>query len=90
MAAKDGSLSLMVLVKITTMILFIPCECWTRLVVRQKDIGVDIGRSTYLTREDLVISTVRRGESCRVEVATADPITQRVGRITPPVSRLMC
>ncbi|CAL1542941.1 unnamed protein product, partial [Lymnaea stagnalis] len=51
-----------------------------------KDILVDIGRSTYLGREDLVVSSVRRGESCRVEVVTTDPITQRVGRIHPPVS----
>ncbi|CAG5123557.1 unnamed protein product, partial [Candidula unifasciata] len=83
MAATGSVITWIILVAIAA-IIFIPHECGGRLVVRQKDLVVDIGRSTYLTREDLAISTVRRGESCRVEVATADPITQRVGRITPP------
>lgn len=74
------------LLVLTMVLLLMPRDCPAQLVVRQKDISVDIGRSTFLGREDLVVSSVRRGESCRIEVVTNDPITQRVGRIHPPVS----
>ncbi|XP_013072951.2 FRAS1-related extracellular matrix protein 1-like isoform X1 [Biomphalaria glabrata] len=73
------------LLVLTMVLLLMPRDCPAQLVVRQKDISVDIGRSTFLGREDLVVSSVRRGESCRIEVVTNDPITQRVGRIHPPI-----
>lgn len=89
MAAICSRVLLAVLVAIATLLL-VSRDTHGQLVVRQKDLVVDIGRSAYLDRDDLVISTVRRGESCRVEVVTADPVTQRVGRIHPPVSSSSC
>ncbi|GFR64526.1 FRAS1-related extracellular matrix protein 1 [Elysia marginata] len=81
MAFKSGLLATFLFVSIFSS----TCQA-VGLVVRHKDIRVDIGRSVYLARDDLVISSVRRGESCRVEVVMNDPATQRVGKLHPPVS----
>ncbi|KAK3773470.1 hypothetical protein RRG08_007957 [Elysia crispata] len=63
----------------------LPATCHAAgLVIRHRDIRVDIGRSVYLGRDDLVITTVRRNEHCRVEVVMNDPATQRVGKLHPP------
>lgn len=56
------------------------------LVLRTHEVRVKVGRSVYLDRDDLHIVRLRRGEDCRVEVVMADPITQRVGHMDPPVS----
>ena len=63
-----------------------PAQARGSLVQSQKALNVKNGRSVFLKREDLQVARTRRGEECRVEVVTTDPITQRVGLIDPPVS----
>lgn len=57
-----------------------------QILVRKRDLTVNVGRSVFFEREDLVFVRDRRGVDCRVEVVDTDPITQRVGTIEPPVS----
>ncbi|XP_067678275.1 FRAS1-related extracellular matrix protein 1-like [Haliotis asinina] len=56
-----------------------------QILVRRRDLTVNVGRSVFLEREDLVFVRARRGVDCRVEVVDTDPITQRVGTIEPPI-----
>lgn len=68
------------------LLLAIVCSAHGRLVSHTRELDVKVGRSVYLSRDDLHIGSTRRGEDCRVEVVMADPITQRVGHMDPPVS----
>ncbi|KAM9367841.1 FRAS1-related extracellular matrix protein 1 [Phaethornis superciliosus] len=43
------------------------------------------GQSVFLSEEDLKFSIPREKDVCKVEVVTNEPITQRVGRLTPQV-----
>ena len=68
------------------LLLAVLCSAHGRLVSQTRELDVRVGRSVYLSRDDLHIGSTRRGEDCRVEVVMADPITQRVGHMDPPVS----
>lgn len=72
---------------LTLLVTLLPCvTCGGGLVQHTQVVSVDVGRSAYLAREDLRIARTRRGEDCKVEVVTADPVTQRVGHLNPTVS----
>ncbi|XP_077004284.1 FRAS1-related extracellular matrix protein 1 isoform X14 [Tamandua tetradactyla] len=43
------------------------------------------GRSAFLSAEDLEFAVPKEKDACKVEVVTKEPITQRVGRLTPQV-----
>ncbi|XP_053149054.1 FRAS1-related extracellular matrix protein 1-like [Hemicordylus capensis] len=43
------------------------------------------GQSVFLSQEDLQFSIPREKDACKVEVVMNEPITQRVGKLTPPV-----
>lgn len=43
------------------------------------------GRSAFLSREDLQFSIPKEKDACKVEVVMNEPITQRVGKLTPQV-----
>lgn len=43
------------------------------------------GRSVFLSQEDLQFSIPREKDACKVEVIVNEPITQRVGKLTPQV-----
>ncbi|XP_076440206.1 LOW QUALITY PROTEIN: FRAS1-related extracellular matrix protein 1-like [Babylonia areolata] len=55
------------------------------VVLHTRELSVKVGRAVYLSRDDLHVGRTRRGEDCRVEVVMADPITQRVGHMDPPI-----
>lgn len=55
------------------------------LVQHTRELAVNVGRSVFLTRDDLNVASTRRGEDCRVEVVISDPVTQRVGHLDPPI-----
>lgn len=43
------------------------------------------GQSVFLSEEDLQFSIPREKDACKVEVVINEPITQRVGKLTPQV-----
>ncbi|XP_056661330.1 FRAS1-related extracellular matrix protein 1 isoform X2 [Monodelphis domestica] len=43
------------------------------------------GHSAFLSREDLQFSIPKEKDACKVEVVLNEPITQRVGKLTPQV-----
>ncbi|XP_051843280.1 FRAS1-related extracellular matrix protein 1 [Antechinus flavipes] len=43
------------------------------------------GHSAFLSREDLKFSIPKEKDACKVEVVMNEPITQRVGKLTPQV-----
>lgn len=59
-----------------------------QILVSKKEISVDIGRSVFLRKDDLVFVDTTKKSECRVEVVQNDPITQRVGRLEPTVRKL--
>lgn len=48
------------------------------------DLQVIRGREAFLTEVELKVEVVD-GAKCKVEVVLNEPVTQRVGRLTPPV-----
>lgn len=54
------------------------------------NLGVKVmkGQSVFLSEEDLKFSIPREKDACKVEVVINEPITQRVGKLTPQVFRL--
>ena len=58
-----------------------------QILISKKELSVDIGRSVYLRKDDLVFRDTSKKSECRVEVVQNDPITQRVGRLEPMVSK---
>ncbi|NWV71631.1 FREM1 protein, partial [Malurus elegans] len=51
------------------------------------NLGVKVmkGQSVFLSEDDLKFSIPREKDVCKVEVVTNEPITQRVGKLTPQV-----
>lgn len=43
------------------------------------------GQSVPVTREELQFNTDRSSDACKVEVVLNEPVTQRVGKLTPQV-----
>lgn len=71
-------------------VIFLSCLTLTtadQILVSKKELSVDIGRSVYLRKDDLVFRDTSKKSECRVEVVQNDPITQRVGRLEPMVSK---
>lgn len=56
------------------------------------NLGVKVmkGQSVFLSEDDLKFSIPREKDVCKVEVVTNEPITQRVGKLTPQVFGLCC
>ncbi|RXM34202.1 FRAS1-related extracellular matrix protein 1 [Acipenser ruthenus] len=50
-----------------------------------KGLKVMKGQSAFLAEEDLQFDIPKEKDACKVEVVTNEPITQRVGRLTPQV-----
>lgn len=48
------------------------------------------GQSVFLSEDDLKFSIPREKDVCKVEVVINEPITQRVGKLTPQVFGLHC
>lgn len=60
---------------------------WTQasLVKVNNGLSVKRGQSAYLQEGDLQFDIPREKDSCKVEVVLNEPITQRVGTLTPQV-----
>lgn len=56
------------------------------------NLGVKVmkGQSVFLSEDDLKFSIPREKDVCKVEVVINEPITQRVGKLTPQVFGLPC
>lgn len=56
------------------------------------NLGVKVmkGQSVFLLEDDLKFSIPREKDACKVEVVINEPITQRVGKLTPQVFQLHC
>ncbi|XP_058157866.1 FRAS1-related extracellular matrix protein 1 [Dasypus novemcinctus] len=50
-----------------------------------RGLSVVRGRSAFLSPEDLKFAVAKEKDACKVEVVMNEPITQRVGRLTPQV-----
>ncbi|KAM6973309.1 FRAS1-related extracellular matrix protein 1-like [Aplochiton taeniatus] len=55
------------------------------LVKTNKGLKVKIGQAAYLEEGDLEFHITHRRNACKIEVVLNEPITQRVGRVTPQV-----
>ncbi|XP_053888402.1 FRAS1-related extracellular matrix protein 1 isoform X1 [Malaclemys terrapin pileata] len=60
------------------------CVCSSFISV---NLGVKVmkGQSVFLSEDDLQFSIPREKDACKVEVVINEPITQRVGKLTPQV-----
>ncbi|XP_008336132.1 FRAS1-related extracellular matrix protein 1b [Cynoglossus semilaevis] len=65
-------------------LLSVTTVCSGGLVVVNSGIEVARGRSVFVTEKELKIS-VEPTADCKVEVVTNEPVTQRVGKLTPQV-----
>lgn len=55
------------------------------LISVNRGLRVMKGSSAFLTAEDLKFAIPREKDVCKVEVVMHEPITQRVGKLTPQV-----
>lgn len=65
-------------------LLVVTAVCGGSLVVVNSGVEVARGRSTFITEKELKIG-VDPASDCKVEVVMNEPVTQRVGRLTPQV-----
>ncbi|CAI5777043.1 FRAS1-related extracellular matrix protein 1-like isoform X1 [Podarcis lilfordi] len=56
-----------------------------KLVLVNKEIHVERGRAAYITENELQFNISNERDSCKVEVVLNEPVTQRVGKLTPQV-----
>nr|XP_020464816.1 FRAS1-related extracellular matrix protein 1-like [Monopterus albus] len=66
------------------LLLVVPVVCSGSLIVVNSGVEVSRGRSVFVTEKELKID-VDPTSDCKVEVVMNEPITQRVGRLTPQV-----
>ncbi|KAM3619849.1 uncharacterized protein V6R79_014624 [Siganus canaliculatus] len=66
------------------LLLTLLASCSGSLVVVNSGVDVVRGRSVFITEKELKIS-VDPTEDCKVEVVMNEPVTQRVGKLTPQV-----
>lgn len=78
--AAIGAVSLMFL----TVTAVLPYACSESLVVVNSGVEVARGRSVFVTDTELSIN-VDPTADCKVEVVLNEPVTQRVGTLTPQV-----
>lgn len=69
-----------------TVLLLLAATDVSGLVRLKSGVEVARGRSAFVTGRQLQI-TVGPAADCKVEVVTNEPVTQRVGRLTPQVRR---
>ncbi|XP_034738010.1 FRAS1-related extracellular matrix protein 1b, partial [Etheostoma cragini] len=74
----------MAAVSVLVLLLAVARVCSESLVVVNSGVEVTRGRSVFVTEKELKIS-VEATADCKVEVVMNEPITQRVGRLTPQV-----
>ncbi|KAJ8277504.1 hypothetical protein GJAV_G00075890 [Gymnothorax javanicus] len=55
------------------------------LVQRNTGIQVNRGQSVYVTEKELQFSNLGEEDACKVEVVLNEPVTQRVGKLSPQV-----
>nr|XP_056700742.1 FRAS1-related extracellular matrix protein 1-like [Euleptes europaea] len=56
-----------------------------QLVLVNRGIHTERGQSVYVTENDLQFNISKEMDSCKVEVVLNEPVTQRVGKLTPEV-----
>lgn len=66
------------------LLLALTAVCGGSLVVVNSGVEVARGRSVFITEKELTIG-VDPTADCKVEVVMNEPVTQRVGRLTPQV-----
>lgn len=59
------------------------------LVTVNRGLRVKKGQAAFLQEGDLQFDIPRHGDSCKVEVVANEPITQRVGKLSPEVTENM-
>ncbi|XP_074642151.1 FRAS1-related extracellular matrix protein 1-like [Tubulanus polymorphus] len=64
-------------------LLFVAVHC--RIVSTKRDVRVKIGRAVYIDPYDLIINGTDNDHHllCKIEVDSADPMSQRVGEVSP-------
>lgn len=71
---------------IVVLVCLLPSIARAALVLRTNTVTVRVGRTVFLSADDIVIRKARKNdEGCRIEVVQNDPITQRVGMLQPKV-----
>lgn len=74
----------MAAVLVSLLLLAVTGVCPRTLVVVNSAVEVSRGRSVFITRVELQIN-VDPSADCKVEVVMNEPVTQRVGRLSPQV-----
>lgn len=59
-----------------------------KLILVNKGISVERGRVAYMTENELQFNISKERDFCKVEVILNEPVTQRVGKLTPQVSTI--
>uniref|UniRef100_UPI0037E8F5E3 FRAS1-related extracellular matrix protein 1a n=1 Tax=Semicossyphus pulcher TaxID=241346 RepID=UPI0037E8F5E3 len=67
------------------LLLGVTCSSHGSLVKVNKGLKVKRGQAAYLQEGDLQFLIPRQKDACKVEVVLNEPITQRVGKLTPQV-----
>ncbi|XP_043916309.1 FRAS1-related extracellular matrix protein 1 [Protopterus annectens] len=57
--------------------------CVSSFIKMNRGITVMKGKSVYLTEDDLQFDIPKEKDACKIEVVMNEPITQRVGKLTP-------
>ncbi|KAH3695332.1 FRAS1-related extracellular matrix protein 1-like [Dreissena polymorpha] len=71
---------------IVVLLCLLPSFAHAALVLRTNTVTVKVGRTVFLSADDIVIRKSRKNdEGCRIEVVQNDPITQRVGVLQPKI-----
>lgn len=63
----------------------LPHTCVMSLVRVNSGVQVARGRSVFVTDKELQFNMDQTTDSCKVEVVLNEPVTQRVGKLTPQV-----
>lgn len=79
----------MAAVRVLPLLLAVTAVCGESPLAVTSDVEVTRGRTAFVTEAQLRIS-VDADADCKVEVVMNEPVTQRVGRLTPQVRLTRC
>ena len=70
------------------LVVILDSACAESLVRLNLGLDVTRGQSVFVTEKELQLGATGATDSCKVEVLLNEPVTQRVGKLTPQVRLL--
>ncbi|XP_074217653.1 FRAS1-related extracellular matrix protein 1 isoform X8 [Camelus bactrianus] len=83
--SRGGPSALLLLLLLLLLPLLLPAWAGPTLVSVNRGLRVMKGGSAFLSQDDLKFTVPKEKDACKVEVVMNEPITQRVGKLTPQV-----